>query len=437
MEWFIGVVEDILDPEEMGRVRTRIIGVHTENKSEVPTEALPWAAVMTPTTSASISEVGNTPRLLPGTWVVGFFHDGEMKQDPIIMGSLPGKPTEARYSDVGFVDPSNTYPRYIGDSDLPFEARGGKFEDSSTFLTKTIQRVIQVPKASRPELTSILEPSPLPAEEYESQTWDEYEVMNDHFPEYPMNQVRKSEAGIVEEWDDSPGKVRTNRFHPSGTYEEVYNDGSRALHVEGFQNVYIKKGTNVYVEGDVSMTVKGSMRQYVTEDYIMEVGGDYTRKVHGSMHTKVAKDNLAEIQGNRDINIAANDSLTVGMNKTDVVTKNFKLSSLESATFYTTGPYDNTVMGDFNELVTGKYNQTNLGTLTVVSKGNILLETPSSMTENISVDSTISVGGTKIETANVGSITYTDGDVVASSISLTGHKHTGDSGGTTTKPIGA
>ena len=40
--FFVGKVEDILDGGLMGRVKVRAFGIHGE-KSEVPTDALPWA----------------------------------------------------------------------------------------------------------------------------------------------------------------------------------------------------------------------------------------------------------------------------------------------------------------------------------------------------------------------------------------------------------
>ena len=41
--WWMGVVEDNNDPEQLGRVRVRCIGIHTEDREELPTEDLPWA----------------------------------------------------------------------------------------------------------------------------------------------------------------------------------------------------------------------------------------------------------------------------------------------------------------------------------------------------------------------------------------------------------
>ena len=77
MKWFEGVVEDRNDPLQLGRVKIRCIGYHTENKQDLPTDDLPWAVPVQPITSAAMSGVGISPLgPVPGTVVVGFFRDG-------------------------------------------------------------------------------------------------------------------------------------------------------------------------------------------------------------------------------------------------------------------------------------------------------------------------------------------------------------------------
>ena len=91
--WFIGVVENRNDPAKLGRVQVRCLGFHTEDLTDIPSADLPWAHVMMPVTDPSMQGLGNTPSfLVEGSWVVGFFRDANEKQQPIIMGSLPGNP---------------------------------------------------------------------------------------------------------------------------------------------------------------------------------------------------------------------------------------------------------------------------------------------------------------------------------------------------------
>ena len=69
--WFQGVVEDHNDPLMLGRCRVRCLGWHTDDKSLIKTEDLPWAFPMQPITSAAVSGMGSSPTgLVPGSWVI-------------------------------------------------------------------------------------------------------------------------------------------------------------------------------------------------------------------------------------------------------------------------------------------------------------------------------------------------------------------------------
>ena len=97
--WWIGVVEDRMDPEKMGRCRVRIFGYHTDNKVLLPTKDLPWATPIQPITSAAISGIGSSPLgPLEGTWVIGFFLDGEDMQQPAIFGTIATKAAKKAFS---------------------------------------------------------------------------------------------------------------------------------------------------------------------------------------------------------------------------------------------------------------------------------------------------------------------------------------------------
>ena len=89
--WWQGVVEDRQDPLKLGRCRVRVLGWHPVSKSLVKTEDLPWATPLQPLTSAAMGGIGTTPLgPVEGTWVMGFFRDGESGQEPVFMGTLGG-----------------------------------------------------------------------------------------------------------------------------------------------------------------------------------------------------------------------------------------------------------------------------------------------------------------------------------------------------------
>ena len=103
--WWHGVVEDRKDPLFLGRCRVRILGWHTANKSELPTKDLPWAYPIMPITSASQTGVGEAPvGPVDGTWVMGYYRDGELAQEPVMIGTVPGIPENYAKQNTGFND---------------------------------------------------------------------------------------------------------------------------------------------------------------------------------------------------------------------------------------------------------------------------------------------------------------------------------------------
>jgi len=89
---YTGCVESRDDPLKLGRCQVRIVGLHTEDKTTLPTSDLPWAFPLQPITSAAINGIGWTPvGPVPGTWVVIMFHDDEL-QMPIMIGTIGGIP---------------------------------------------------------------------------------------------------------------------------------------------------------------------------------------------------------------------------------------------------------------------------------------------------------------------------------------------------------
>jgi len=91
--FYVGIVESRMDPLLLGRVQVRVFGVHPEFKEDVPTEDLPWAICLQPADSPSLSGIGTSgAKYLEGSLVFLFFHDGESKQCPVIIGSAHGYP---------------------------------------------------------------------------------------------------------------------------------------------------------------------------------------------------------------------------------------------------------------------------------------------------------------------------------------------------------
>ena len=110
--WWFGVVEDRNDPLFLGRCRVRILGYHDSHDSGAndgtkikSTDDLPWAHPIQPITSAAMNGIGTTPLgPVEGTWVMGFFKDGRHAQQPMMMGTFGGIPTDKTLEGLGGYD---------------------------------------------------------------------------------------------------------------------------------------------------------------------------------------------------------------------------------------------------------------------------------------------------------------------------------------------
>ena len=235
--WFIGVVEDRNDPKELGRVRVRAFGYHNEDKGKIPTKDLPWAVPINSIDSASVSGVGKSPTgMVEGSWVFGFFLDGDRAQEPAIIGTIPGMPSEKSNSAFGFNDPTEKFPRYTNESDVNKLARG---ENTRIYAP---DQLIKEPS------------SPFNAK-------------------YPYNHVSETESGHIKEYDDTEGSERIREQHTSGTFYEVHPDGSKTEHIVKDNYTVIAGNDNIRVKGDVNVYVDGDVNLKVTGDYRADIGG--------------------------------------------------------------------------------------------------------------------------------------------------------------------
>ena len=184
--WFLGTVVDIIDPEELGRIRVRIYGIHSENKTAIPAADLPWAQVVIPLTQGGTKGLGNNLGIQIDSLVFGIFLDGANSQLPLVVGSLPK---------------------------LEEESRGGRSTNQLARGTNTLTKSVSVSGA--------------PSDPYAA--------------EYPHNKVIQTTSGHVIEIDDTPSGERIHIHHKSGAFMEFHPDGSLVVKTT---NTYIDAGTN-------------------------------------------------------------------------------------------------------------------------------------------------------------------------------------------------
>lgn len=93
------------------RYKVRILGLHDQGETEIPSKDLPWANVMMPVTSGgSLNNSGQTPALRQGNMVFGFFMDGSAMTVPIIMGVMGNNAQNPMASTIGDNRVTNKQP---------------------------------------------------------------------------------------------------------------------------------------------------------------------------------------------------------------------------------------------------------------------------------------------------------------------------------------
>ena len=323
--WFIGVVEDRNDPLKVGRVRVRAVGYHTENKTILPTEDLPWATVMTSTESSGMSGLGTTPHFLVlGTHIVGFFRDVDC-QEPVILGALPGAPGQYGNPNVGFADPTRRssdtsevdynrsyYPKTPEESDINELARGVLTATNPNFREGT--RHVDVAAAGRDQFTVPTVNEDLTIDAVTFNTFSEPRVANSdntisgtYKPTYPLNHVYETETGHLMEFDDTPDHARINIFHNSGTYMELSKNGTRVNHTAGDEhNTALNRFTNI--KDNETLTVNGSMKILVNTDRIE--GQNFDIQIDDGANLNIQVDNgAANIVVKGNVNLKADGDL--------------------------------------------------------------------------------------------------------------------------------
>jgi hypothetical protein len=381
----------------MGRVRVRCYGYHTEDKQLLPVEDLPWAMQMTPIHSASTSGIGQSATgVLEGSWVVGFFRDGNNCQDPLIIGTIQSKSYFEVDNTKGFNDPNGKYPLldYVeGDEqDLPRPSRT-EYVVSHPYTSKEDNRQEEVETATPPRVTKI---SPDKEDSYyERKAWENRKLDEIISPQYPKNHTYQSESGHIHEVDDTHDFERISDFHTSGTYEEVVANGDKTVTVVGNEFEVTFKNKNMYVKGNVNLTIDGDMKTLVKGNYHLEVEGDKTEYIKGSRVSKIGNNELIEIDQERSINIAKNLSTRVGENEVRDVIKNSTTNVTGNKSMTINGYNNKSVFGINSDFSVGDFTQTTASKYTIVSDDTYKIGTNADI--DIDAVSNIDIDGSRID----------------------------------------
>ncbi len=289
--WWMGIVEDnddsnAADGLKLGRCRVRIMGLHSGQLQEsdetgegIAVDQLRWAYPIVPITSASMNGIGDTPLgTVKGSTVMGISMDGAASQDLYIIGTVGGIPQERLNPETeGFCDPDDVYPKddFLKEPDTNRLARAESDVKDNTCINTRRKNLVSVEIAG-------------------GGSWKEPE--SSYAAEYPMNKVRETESGHVEEYDDTEGAERYHRWHPAGCYTEVDADGNEIHKITGNDFSIIVKDKNVAIKGNLNITVDGDASILVKGNSLTEVLGTATIKAYDDLHLDAQKNMLITSQ---------------------------------------------------------------------------------------------------------------------------------------------
>ena len=321
MKNYYGVIESRADPKQLGRVRVRVLGIHTEDKALLPTSDLPWATVLSH--DGSNSGLGTTPSFfVEGTWVLVGFFDTDM-QEPYIIGGLSGIPKEAVNTSLGFNDPAGTYPKAVNVSDVHENARGSLTAASP--VARDSIRKTSVPSADFDgfEITTVGDN--LAVAQSTGSTFDEPLVVNGTYkPTYPSNHVYSTEKGHLLEFDDTDDHQRIAITHSAGSYQEYSNDGTYVSHIVSKMFEIVSSDKSSLIEGDSIETIDKSLKLKVNK--LGASGNNYDIEIGENANFNImVRSGALNMNINGNVNIFSNDDINMSCD-------NFRLDASNKVT---------------------------------------------------------------------------------------------------------
>lgn len=288
--FYNAVVENNIDPLKLYRVQIRILGIHTENKSDetlesyIPVVDLPWAPVLT--SGSGMDGQGDFVPITKGTTVIVSFLDPE-KQRPIIIGTLPRHVDALPNFNNGFSDPDQVHPKQenLNESSISRLARNEKI--SETIIQDKIDNV----------KTGV---------DCNGVVWDEPTTKYD--TTYPDNRVIHTKNHVFE-MDDSAGAERIHIYHKSGSCKEYHPNGDEVNITKAKKFTIVISDNDILIEGNSNVHISGSQNILIVGDENEKIDENNNKDINGSQFINIGGSQNVQIGGNQDISIDGSQNI--------------------------------------------------------------------------------------------------------------------------------
>lgn len=248
--WFVGIVENVEDPEMNNRVQVRILGYHPDAEGAISINDLPWALIEKGAFNTNTKKFGYGPHMLmKGSTVKGHFLDGNDAQMPMITGTWDGE--------------DDTHDLIKGKNTLNKELMSSNG--------------IKEPKSK-----------------YDAK--------------YPHNKVLSTPSGHIIEIDDTPNAERIHIYHKSGTFIEIHPNGETVYKHKSNSYFLTQGDCSQITQGNYQHNITGNAKFIIGGDCTFEVNGSFN--VQSGKTVNIKSGSSANIQAGGSITIKASGTLT-------------------------------------------------------------------------------------------------------------------------------
>ena len=197
---------------------------------------------------------------------------------------------------LGFKDPNNKYPltTHLNEPDTNRLARRENIRNTIVYFKESAEhRGVSVANSAFP-------------------SWNQSKTP--YNAQYPFNHVWQTEAGHIQEWDDTPGNERIHTYHTKGTFWEVDHNGTMVRRTVGDDYTILERNGYVHIIGNAHVCVEGAKTLKVADTLDIEVNGKTTINVHDTAIINAGDDLVLTAAGNMSLNVGGNFGLNVAGN---------------------------------------------------------------------------------------------------------------------------
>ena len=239
----------------------------------------------------------------------------------MIMGTLPGKPSELADTSKGFYDPNGVYPKYKDEVDTNRLATNDSNAPHLGLELRKLTRKTGVPTADF-DLVAVEDHISVGIEASDSDTWDQPTIP--YQAVYPFNHVTETESGHIREYDDTSGNERIYEAHKSGTSYEIDSQGNKVDIIKGNHYTIVSSNSQAQIRGNSDVTLDGRHKVYINKSGIKDNHYDIQVGPNASVNIQVDSGdiNLVTVEGKINVNAGGDYNVKVGGNYTVSVAGN-------------------------------------------------------------------------------------------------------------------